>query len=93
MDFKKYFVSILKSKIVKMAVVRLIGVSAGFKAWVLSMVLKYIFDLVAVPIINLAIRKGMLVYDTARGKIIVKKLKKAKEDGNEDDYDDIVDDL
>lgn len=80
----------LKGEAVKRALVALIGSSAGFKAWVLSFLLDFAFDRVVVPLINLLIDKGQLLYDIQKGRLVVKKYKKAKEDGDAKTYTRIV---
>lgn len=53
---------------------------------------EYFFDQLAEPVIELAMRKGQLVVDKANGKIVYLKAKKAKQDGNKDDYLDSISD-
>jgi hypothetical protein len=55
-------------------------------------VTEYFFDQLAEPVIELAMRKGQLVVDKANGKIVYLKAKKAKQDGNKDDYLDSISD-
>ena len=55
----------------------MIGTTAGFKAWIIKLVATELWDKVAVPIIELGIRKGRVLVHTQNQKIIVKKIKSA----------------
>lgn len=78
--------SVLKSKAVELVLAKVIGTTAGFKAWIAKIVVKYAFDEIAEPVIELAFRKGQLLVDKASGKITYHKIKGAKKDGNKADY-------
>lgn len=84
--------SVLKTKAVELALSKIVGATVGFKAWLVKFVIKYAFDQLAEPVIELALRKGQLVIDKTNGKIIYLKVKKAKQDGNKDDYLDSIGD-
>lgn len=95
--FKTYLISILKSMTVKIVLSRIFGIIAvsagGFKIWLARIILEYGFDKLLVPVINFLIRKGALVYDVTEGKIKIKKLNEAREDGNTQDYNEAIDNV
>ena len=84
--------SVLKTKAVEVALAKLVGATAGFKAWLVKFVVEYFFDTLAEPVIKLALRKGQLVIDKRRGKIVYKKVMDAKDKQNKDDYLDSIGD-
>lgn len=86
--FKTRLIEFLKGKAVKVALKKLLGSAAlgGFKAWLIKFIVIELFEEVAQPLILLAYRKGMRVVDEANGKLKVKKIEKAKEEGSEDGY-------
>lgn len=67
--------------------------AGGFKIWIAKIIVGYGFDKILVPVINTLIRKGTLLYDVTDGKIKVKKLREARNDNNQQDYDNSVDDI
>lgn len=83
---KESFIKLLKNKVVQTALLKILGKTTGFRAWVISFILEKAFKMIAEPIINTAIRKGLLVYDKTRGKILLKRVMEAKEEGNEEGY-------
>lgn len=93
---KAYLLQVLKQKFVEAALKKvfgtLIGIS-GFKVWLISFVTKEFWDEICRPLVLWAIRKGLLVYDVTEGKIIVARIKRARDDSSQDDYDSAVDDL
>ena len=93
--FKKYLIDFLKGSAIKAALRKILGsaLMGGFKAWLVKFAVTELFEQLVQPIILLSIRKGLLFYDKTKGKIRVKKIKKAKEEGNEQDYDTGIDDV
>lgn len=85
----------LKGKAVKLALKKLLGSVAmgGFKAWLLKYIVTNLFEEIAEPLVRMALNQVGYIYDKHDGKVIVKKMKKASEDGNESDYNDAVDDI
>lgn len=75
-----------------MALAKFVGATAGLKAWLVKWVVTYFFDTLAAPVIQLAMRKGQLYIDKAKGEIVFAKVQKAKQDGNKDDYLDSIGD-
>lgn len=82
---------ILEKRLVKKAVLAIVGTTTGFTAWVVSFIVEIGWDMIGVPLANLAKRKGLLLYDWADGEIKVLKLKQAKENNDEDAYNDVID--
>ena len=94
-SFKKYLIDFLKGSAVKFALRKILGsaVMGGFKAWLVKFIVSELFEHVAQPVILLSLRKGLLFYDKTQGKIRVKKIQKAKEEGDEQTYDSNIDDV
>jgi hypothetical protein len=96
-DLQKALIDFLKGSAVKFAVKKLLGSSvgmiAGVKGWLIKYAITELFEEVAEPLINLAIRKGLLAYDKVDGKIKLKRLEKAKEENNEANYNTTIDDI
>lgn len=65
----------------------------GFKVWVLKLLVEYFYDSVAKPMMLLALRKGGWVYRTVEGKAQIIRLEDAKKEGDEQSYNDVVDDI
>jgi hypothetical protein len=94
MNWEQYFkttvTEMLKSAVVKAALSKLLvhGLIrvGGFKEWLVGTIIKYAFDELAVPLINYSIRKGMLVVDTQKGKVLLKNIERAKDENNIEDY-------
>lgn len=58
----------------------------GVKAWVVKFIVTELFDHVAEPVIEYAIRKGHLFVDKREGKMKLSKIERAKDENNADDY-------
>lgn len=78
----------LKGEIFKLALKKILGSAAagGIKAYLVKLVVEYLYEVIAVPIINLTFRKGLLFYDKAEAKLVLKKITEAKENKNKEDY-------
>ena len=85
--------SIFKTALFKRIIVRLIGVSVGFKAWVVSLVLEYAWDTIVEPMIEEGIRLGNFEIDVIRGKKRVRMMKKAKDENDKDKWIDAISDI
>ena len=85
---KTYIINFLKSEAIKLALKKILGnaVAGGFKAWLIKLIITELFEEVAEPVIRLAIRKGQLVVDKTSGKMKVKRIERAKDEGDEDAY-------
>lgn len=92
---KEKIVAFFKKKFVTEAFKIIFGsaVFGGFYGWVAKYILENYYDEVGEPIIEAGLRKVGYVYHKVEGKILIKKLVKAQGEGNEDSYDDIVDDI
>lgn len=93
MNFAKFQASILKvlkDEVIKKLLGQIIGKTVGFKAWLIGFIAGELWDRVAVPIIQLGIRKGRVLVHVKNQKIIVKKIKGAD---TEHDFDSAVDDI
>jgi len=54
--------------------------------WIANLVLTKLWNAWGRGAVNWATRKGLLFYDTQQGKIQYKKIEKAIQSGNDDDY-------
>ena len=90
---KDQFFKFLRSEFVKLALKKILGnaMMGGVKAWIIKLVAVHLYDEVAVPVMQLLIRKGLFYYDTKKGHITFKKFEKAKEENDESTYNDVVD--
>lgn len=69
-------------------------VMGGVKGWLVKFVVKnYLIDKAAKPLVDMIYRELGYVYDVQKGKATVKKIKKAKEQNDQDAYDRHSDDL
>lgn len=78
----------LEDKLVKAALKKVLGsaMAGGFKAWLIKLIVTELAEEVALPVIQLSTRKGLLFYDKVSGSIKYKKIEKAKESGKESEY-------
>jgi hypothetical protein len=91
---KDRIVKFFKQKFVEKAIISIFKMAPkGFYGWVVNMALNKFYDEVGEPLIELGIRRVGYVYHKVEGKVLIKKLKKAQGEGDEDSYDDIVDDI
>ncbi len=87
---KKQIFKFLESALLKAFLRKLVISSTGIQGWLVSFVFSELFEKIAIPVLNLAIRKGELFYDMQKGKIQIKRLEHAKDI---DEYNDAVDDI
>ena len=94
-NFKPQLIKYLKGEAVKLALQKLLGsaLAGGFRGWLIKYAVEYLFEEVAEPIAKLTLRNVGYVYHRVEGKVILKKIQKAKEEGDGEDYDSAVDDL
>jgi HKD family nuclease len=92
---KKYTVNLLKRKAVKAVLKKVLGTAAGggFLGFIITYVVEEFFEEVAEPIIKLAFRKMGYLYERKQGKILVKKLNEAIDQGDENESDQILDNV
>lgn len=60
--------------------------AAGFKLWLVKYISEHLFDELFKPLIEAGVRAGALKVDKIHGALIIKKVNKAKEEQNEEDY-------
>lgn len=80
----------LLEKIAVRVVLHLLKVSSTFGTYLVGVLVEEAFDRFIIPLLNNSIIMGHLYYDTAQGKIKIKKLKEAR---NASEYDSAVDDI
>ncbi len=77
-QFKKLLFNLLEKQAVKLVLKKLV-LASGFQAYLVTFIVEQLFDHVAIPIMNLSIRKGELYYDQIEGKIQIKRLHNSKD--------------
>lgn len=84
-------VPILKAEAVKLALVKILGTAAagGFRAWIIKKIVTHFYDEVAKKVAEY----GGYIYYKIDGKIQFKRLQEAKEDNDQDKYDDTIDNI
>jgi len=93
-NLKQTILDLLKSIAFKAISKKLFGfIVGGFKGFILNFLLDRVFSKALEPFLNLCIRKGYLLIDKTKGKILVKKFNRAKEENNEEDYNSTIDNL
>ena len=84
----------LKSETLKFAILKILGTAAGgFKLFLVKLGFKLFWDYLGEKGVEFAERKGLLVYDKVSGGLRYRKMNQAKKEGNEEDYDEAIDDL
>lgn len=91
-SYKKLIYQALEKLLVKL-VLHFLKVSGSFQTYLVTQLVEFGYDRFVIPLSNYLIRRGLLFYDTTRGKIAIKDLRQAREDNNADDYDRAVDDI
>jgi len=69
------------------------GPLLGFRTWLVKLIITEFFEEIAEPLIRLSLRRLEYSYKKVEGKIIIKKIEKAKNENNQNDYDHSVDDI
>jgi len=92
---KNIFLKYLKSEAFKVLALKLFGTATigGIKAFIVKIIVKYGFKYIAKPIAEEVIRQGYYQYDRLNGTISIKKMQKAKDEKNQNDYDKSIDDI
>lgn len=85
--FKKESVKLLFSKLFKTASM------SGLRLWLVKFVVNAAWNFIGEPIAKYAIRKGLLFYDKVDGHVKVRKLQRARDENNQEDYDNARDDI
>ena len=94
MFFKKFF-PILKSYLKKLLVNRLSiaifgRLLAGWEGYLFSFITSKVVWPYAEKILNRLAVEGAFIYDKIEGKIIVRKIEKARQENDSEAYDDII---
>ncbi len=78
-------INILEKEIIKQALIKLVGSTVGFKAWLVKFAIEeIIIDEVVVPGVEYAERKLILFYDKKKGQYAYKELEEAANQGDID---------
>lgn len=95
--FKSWINVFLRGQVVKLALKKIlsssIGAVAGVQGWLVAFIVGELYDELAEPIVKLALREIGYHIEVVKGKTIVKKINKARQEGNHEDYRRNVDDL
>ena len=76
-------VSILEKELTRALLIKIVGSTTGFKAWLAKFVIEEVLiDEVIVPGLEYGERKLILIYDKANGHYVYKKLEEAADNGN-----------
>ncbi len=81
----------LKGRVFKLALKKLVGTSTGVQAWLIKFATENLWDELVSPLISAALVEIKYTKHKIEGNITAEKIKKARESGNEDDYDRAVD--
>lgn len=92
---KEHATSFLKQSVVKAALKKFLGsaMAGGIKGFIITFIVEELFETIAEPIIKLSFRKLGYVYDRVGGEIKVTKLRQARQDGDRDEVDDLLDNV
>lgn len=93
--FKAAVFSILKKEAVKLALSKLArGILKGtFGNWLITFAVEYLMDEFVIPLMKTGFNYMGYQFDKIEGKIYIKRLNDAQNQGNQDEYDDIVIDI
>ena len=94
-DIMKPIIDFLEKKFIKTILKKILGNAAmgGFKVWLVKLIATELFDEIGKPLIQAAFFQAGYAYDRIDGKITAKKIREAREEGNEADYNSHVDDI
>ena len=91
-----YLIKYLQTAAIKAALKAVFktAVPGGLKAWAIKYVVKEIlFDKAITPMVQKIFLEIGYSFDVGEGKILIKRLKKAQDENNQNDYDDTIDDI
>lgn len=80
-------------RIVVKAVLQLLKVSSSFPTFLVTQLAEHGFKKLIIPLIDLLVRRGQLVYDTKKGKIIARNIEEARANNDLDAYNRNSDDV
>jgi len=89
--FKNILENAIKKKIIQKIVMAIVGSTTGGLAWVVGFIVEFAWDNIAIPVINLGKRKGLLILDKQDGQIKALKMKEAVKNHDEAAYDKLID--
>ena len=83
----------LKGRAVKLALKKLLGspYAVGFQAWLITFLIEELFEEVVEPLAKAALVEVGYLKDKVDGKLTADKIKKARKDGELEDYNSAVD--
>lgn len=93
---KEFIIKTLKDKFVKVMLKKIFGralLVGGFKVWLVKFLLESGFTQIILPLTDALGVEVKYVYRRIDGKIISKRLDKAIEENNEEDYEHAIGDL
>jgi hypothetical protein len=94
-SLKAMLIEQLKGAAVKAALKAFLGTAAGtgIKVWIIKFAVENLYDEVGEPIIKAGLVQAGYYYHKLDGKIIIRKIKKAREENDGQAYDSSVDDV
>jgi len=92
-NFIEIVLDILKGQAVKLALIKLIGTTVGFKAWLVRFVLENFIEEIGEPVVRAGIVEIKYYFNKKNGEKVAIKIEKARSGDDQDAYDDAVDDL
>ena len=63
----------------------------GFKGWLIKFIVTELYEEIGEPVIKYALNEVGYQYDRVKGKVIVNRIEKAKDENNEEAYNSAVD--
>ena len=84
---KAIIIELMKKELVKIAVAKLVKTAfmADFRAWLIALIVKYLVDEVAKPVIDLFFRKAGYKYEVIKGTHVLKKIESSNNAGDWND--------
>lgn len=82
-QLKGIILELMKKELVKIAVAKLVKAAfmADFRAWLIALIVKYLVDEVAKPVIDLFFRKVGYQYEVIEGRHLLKKIESSNNAG------------
>lgn len=92
---RTYLINHLKGAALKTALLYLIKspVLLGFRTWLIKFILEEFFEEIGEPLVKAFFVKFNYSMDRVEGEILIKRIKKAKDENNQTDYDNTTDDI
>lgn len=82
-QLKGIILELMKKELVKIAVAKLVKTAfmADFRSWLVALIVKYLVDEVAKPVIDLFFRKVGYQYEVIEGRHLLKKIESSSNAG------------